>query len=61
MGNVSFKITVEYICYNMISEKELNEIYNGNVVAAYSFISNNFDDSPENFATDCTITKIEKL
>jgi len=60
--NVSFKITVEYICPDMIDENYLRESFNNNAIEAYKFISDNFSDSVTSFSSKTEkIIKVELL
>jgi hypothetical protein len=59
--SLGFKITVEYICPNMISADDLEKEYGGSPTVAYIYISDNYSDSPDNFATRHEILKVELL
>jgi len=50
-NNLDFKITVEFICNDMIDLDTLRECYNGNPFKAYRDISCDFNDSVINFST----------
>ncbi len=47
--NKTFKVTVEFICKDMIDEESLKDDFNGNAIAAYKMISDDFGDSIINF------------
>lgn len=55
---LTFLITVVYRCENMLSQTELDKMYNGDVSEAYRNISDNFNDTPDNFG-DPEIVKVE--
>jgi len=59
--NLGFKITVEFYCPDMIDKEEFHDTYKSDPMAAYKFISNNFNDHPLNFSTDDKIIKIELI
>lgn len=59
--NLGFRVTVEFDCLEMMDEKTFHDEFNCNVLAAYRFISDNFSDSPLNFASDDRIIKIELI
>jgi hypothetical protein len=59
--NIGFKVTVEFDCTNMIDEKTFHDEFNCDPIAAYKFISDNFNDSPINFSEDDRIVKVELL
>jgi hypothetical protein len=59
--NLGFRITVEFDCLYMIDEKTFHDEYNCNILAAYRYISDNFSDSPINFANEERIIKIELI
>ena len=50
--NVGFRITVEFDCSDMMDEKTFHDEYGCDPMAAYKFISDNFNDSPINFSED---------
>jgi hypothetical protein len=45
----------------MIDKEEFHDTYKSDPMAAYKFISNNFNDHPLNFSTDDKIIKIELI
>jgi hypothetical protein len=57
--NLSFRITVEFDCMDMIDKKTFHKEFNSDPEAAYKFISDNLNDSPLCFSTCQKITKIE--
>ena len=59
--NIGFKVTVEYTCLNMVDEKILKEEFNNDPLAVYKFVSNDFEDSPDNFSESEEIVKVEIL
>ncbi len=48
--DLTFIVTVEYTCPNMISKKDLDEYYNGDINLAYKAISDNHHDSAGQFS-----------
>jgi hypothetical protein len=60
-NNVGFKITVEFYCPDMIDEQTLNDMFNSDPLAAYKFISDDFNDSPLNFSQYDKIVKVEVI
>lgn len=56
---LTFKVTVEYTCKNMISGNVLNKDFNSSAMLAYKFISNNFKDSPYNFSSSQKVISVE--
>lgn len=50
--NKAFKVTVEYICTDMIDEETLKNEFNDDAMLAYKFISDGFEDSVLNFCED---------
>ena len=59
--NISFRITVEFDCSDMMDEKTFHDEFNCDAMEAYKFISDNFSDSPLNFSNDDRIVKVELL
>ncbi len=55
---MEFKVTVEYICPNMIDAESLVNEFNNDPMKAYKFISDNFGDSPYNFSESEQVTKV---
>jgi hypothetical protein len=61
MSNVSFKITVEFDCHDMIDDESFIKDFGSDAMLAYKFISDDFNDSPLNFSSDDRIVKVEVL
>ena len=59
--NVSFKITIEFICHNMIEAKSLAEDFNNDPMLAYKYMSDDFTDSVYNFSDEEKIIKVEVI
>jgi hypothetical protein len=57
--NLSFKVTVEYYCNNMVSVEELKTEFENNPLKAYQFISDDFKDSASSFAETEKVIKVE--
>ena len=56
---ISFKVTVEHICKNMITSEELEDRFNNDAKLAYKFISENNRDSASNFSCKEKVVKVE--
>ena len=56
---LTFKVTVEYTCHRMITETDLKDFYNGDVMSCYRFISDDFKDSAACFAQKEEVIKVE--
>ena len=56
---ISFKVTVEYICNDMISSEQLEDRFNNDVVLAYKFISDNHSESASSFADKEKVVKVK--
>jgi hypothetical protein len=61
MKNLGFKITVEFYCYDMIDEESFKEDFDSNPTKAYECISDEYQDSIENFTNESKIIKIELM
>ena len=56
---LSFKVTAEFICPNMIDQKTLDMVYDSDPMYAYSKISEMMTDSVTSFATSEKVIKVE--
>jgi len=61
MPNKTFKVTVEFICHDMISAEDLEKKFNGDAMLAYKEISDDFKDSPVCFSSGDKVVKVEVL
>lgn len=59
--NVGFKITVEYICENMIDLEDFERDFKNDPMTAYKAMSDDFKDSPTNFSEKEKVVKVELL
>lgn len=60
MSDLSFKVTVEFLCHNMLDEEEFINDFNSDAMLAYKFISDDFDEHVLNFSSDNgKIVKVE--
>lgn len=58
--SIGFKVTIEYICPHMMSEKDFEE-FGFDPMEAYRIISDDFVDSPVNFSESENVVKVELL
>lgn len=56
-----FKITVEYTCHNMILENDFLKSFDNDIMMAYKFISDDFNEDPSAFADSHRIVKIDLI
>ena len=56
---LSFKVTVEFVCKNMATQKELENRFNNDPELCYKFISDNYNDSPSCFSSKEKVIKVE--
>ena len=60
MSSLSFKVTVEFICDNMVNDDEFTNDFNSDPMLVYKFISDDFGDSVLNFSSDSgKVIKVE--
>lgn len=59
--NVGFRLTIELDCPDMMNEQAFYEVFKGDLLAAYTFISGGFADHPFNFSEKDSIVKITLL
>lgn len=57
---LDLKVTVEFICKDMINEDELKK-FNSDPLKAYKYISDDFADSVINFSDTEKIIKVEVI
>ena len=57
--SIALKVTMEFVCLNMVSQKTFENEFNSDPMAVYNFISDNQRDGIHNFAEHGKITKIE--
>ena len=57
--HLAFKVTVEYICHDMVDEETLQTQYGGDPLEAYRYISDDFTDSPASFSNSERVVKVE--
>lgn len=55
---LDFKVTVEFICKDMINEDELKK-FNSDPLKAYKYISEDFGESVINFSDKEKVIKVE--
>ena len=61
MANKTFKITVEFTCPDMIDSETLRENFDGDAMAAYKFISDDFKEPITSFSTEDKILTIKVI
>jgi hypothetical protein len=61
MSDLKFKVTVEYICPNMIDAESLAHDFNNDAFECYKSISDDLNDSPYNFSNKETVIKVEVI
>lgn len=49
---LTFKVTVEYTCRNMVEQESLLKDFEGDALKCYKYISDDFKDSPYNFSSE---------
>ena len=55
--DLTFKVTVEFICPNMIDDEVLREKFNNDPMSAYKWIAE--DDNPYSFSESTKVTKVQ--
>lgn len=60
-NTIAFRVTVEYDCPDMVDEASFYREYEGNAMAVYREISDNFRESPWNYTEVERVVKVEVI
>jgi hypothetical protein len=58
---MKFKVTMTFICEDMIDEESFLKDFNSDAMACYKFITDDFTDSVYNFCDEGTVEKVEVI